>query len=111
MKVNAKVAVNALLYTRATERKQAKTEPLYHPPHRLVIGRNMANILLVGQHWLPITSLDRLLGDRLTNSAFCYRCLRNLYHADRLEKHMAKCYNSKGQMTVMPKPEDAVKKF
>src|SRR5277367_2215965 len=60
MKVNPKIAINALLYTPATDEKKANTVSIYHPPHKQVIKKRMANILLVNDHWSPITSLDRL---------------------------------------------------
>src|SRR5277367_2822691 len=60
---------------------------------------------------MAITSLDRLLGKQGEHCHHCYRCLRNLYYADRLEKHMLKCYNSVGQKKTMPKEDDKFKKF
>src|SRR5271156_5982455 len=61
--------------------------------------------------------MNRLLSTATVNgvigqhNAYCYRCLKNLYHQNRLEKHMEKCSNRIGQYEIMPKPEEAVKKF
>ena len=90
MKNNKDIAINALEYKPATKKKPAKVVPIYHPPHRLVINRRMCNIIFVAEHWLPIINLDRLLGIHNVNSAFCYRCLRNLHRPDRLQLHMEK---------------------
>ena len=42
---------------------------------------------------------------------YCYRCLSNLYHPDRLEEHMKKCDMMMGQKEVMPEAEDARMQF
>jgi len=110
-KQNKEVAINALLYHVATDTKQASVEPLYHPPHSIILGRRLANILLIHQHWLPIVNLNRLLGQGKANAVYCFRCLRNLYHRDRLEKHLQKCYNTVGQKETMPAADKAFKKF
>ena len=72
-----------------------------------MLGRRLAHILIIDNHWLPITNINRLLSTQSShnhrdNSAYCYRCLRNFYFPDRLEKHLTKCYNRMGQKEVMP---------
>ena len=113
---NKDVAINALYYIKAANRKPARVTPLYHPPLSVVTGRRMVNILLVNDHWMPVTSLSRLLGTRTErgigqHNAYCYRCLRNLYHQDRLEQHMKRCYMTMGQQEIMPRAEDARMQF
>ena len=115
-KQNKGVAINALQYIPAKKDKAANVVPIYHPPHKKVIKRDLATILLVGDHWLPVLSLNRLLSVQndtgvRDNVAFCYRCLANKYFPDRLAKHVEKCYNGSGQRVVMPTPEEAVNKF
>ena len=111
MKNNKTIAINALEYTPATKKKPAKVSPIYHPSHSKIKDQRLINILFIKDHWLPIINLDRLLGDRLGNAAYCYRCLRNLHRPERLEAHMLKCYNSKGQQVSMPEPHEAKKQF
>ena len=94
MKQNKDVAINALLYIPPKEDEHASVVPIYHPPHSKVINRKMAIILLVENHWLAVTNLNRLLSIQSETGyrdhvAFCYRCLRNLHRADRLETHEA----------------------
>jgi len=110
-KDNKEIAINALLYTAAKKNKEPKIQPIYHPQHKIVLGRRMCNILLIDDHWLPITNSDRLLGEGKGHAAYCYRCLRNLHNPNRLETHMTRCYNTMGQKVVMPVPEQSVKKF
>jgi len=88
MKENKTIAINAIIYELDDDTGKMKFSPLFHPPHSQVIGRQMVNILFINNHWLPITNLNRLLGEHQGNNVFCYRCLRNLYHPDRLVKHM-----------------------
>ena len=92
-KQNKGVAINALLYNRAEGDKLASVVPIYHPPHSIAKDRQMATILLVNDHWLAVTSLNRLLSEHhaagvIDDMAFCYRCLKNLYHPSRLDIHM-----------------------
>jgi len=110
---NKNVAINALIWNEDKKKKEQEgaVGVLYHPAHAIVKGRQMAHILLVGEHWLPITNINRLLGETGVNSAYCYRCLRNLYKNDRLEKHQERCYNNRGQQEIMPKPGEANKSF
>ena len=113
-KVNKNVAINALLYhplvdDSSSESASMKIVPLYHPPHPIVVNREMAHILLIDNHWLPISNLNRLLATHNKNSAFCYRCLGNFHHKERLDRHIVKCYNTIGQKETMP--SDLVKKF
>ena len=115
-KQNKGIAVNALLYVPAKKDKAASAVPIYHPPHSIAINRRMATILLVDDHWLAVTNLNRLLSTQhetgvRDNVAFCYRCLKNLHRTDRLDIHMKKCYSGTGQRVVMPTPEEAVNKF
>ena len=117
MKQNEGVAINALMWVPGGESEAAHVVPVYHPLHKVLLGRRMANILLVGDHWLAVTNLNRLLSTQTRDgrdgqhNAFCYRCLKNVYHQDRLERHLLKCSNRIGQREVMPTPEEAVKKF
>ena len=116
MKQNEGVAVNALMWVPAGKGKAAHVVPIWHPPHKVVLGRRIATILLVGEHWLAVTNLNRLLSIQTAqgirdHNAYCYRCLRNIYYQERLAKHLEKCANGKGQREVMPTPEEAVKKF
>ena len=83
MKNNKTIAINALEYTLATKKKPAKVSPIYHPPHSHIIDRRLINILFVKDHWLPITNLNRFLGEHQGNAAYCYRCLRNLHRPKR----------------------------
>ena len=115
---NEDVAINALLWVHGKEDKPAHIVPVWHPPHKVVLGRkHLATILLVDNHWLAVTSLDRLLSTQTRDGAhgqhneYCYRCLRNLYSREKLKKHMEKCVNRMGQREVMPEPEEAVKQF
>jgi hypothetical protein len=115
-KQNKDIAINALLYVPSEENKAASVVPIYHPPHSLAFNRRMATILLVGDHWLAVTNLNRLLSEQgetgaRDHMAHCFRCLKNLYYPDRLAIHMKKCYNGMGQRVVMPSPEEAVHKF
>jgi len=115
-KQNKGIAINALLYVPPKEDKAASVVPIYHPPHSIIINRRMATILLVDNHWLAVTSLNRLLSVQHTagvrdNVSFCYRCLKNMHFPDRLAIHMKKCYNGIGQRVVMPTSEEAVNKF
>ena len=59
----------------------------------------IAIILFYEGHWLPVTSLDRLLGSTNVNSAYCHRCLSNFHRPEWLEKHLLKCL---GQQETMP---------
>ena len=108
---NKDVAVNALMYIEAKNDKAAKVVPLYHPSLSVARNRQMATILLVKDHWLPVINLNRLLSHGHDNNVHCYRCLRNLHRPERLEKHMAKCFNTMGQMTTMPAADNNRKKF
>jgi hypothetical protein len=117
-KVNKNVAINALYYHHSTvngddddeeESASLKIVPLYHPPHSIVVDRKMSHILLIDNHWLPISNLNRLLRVNGKHGAFCYRCLGNFHFKERLERHMVKCYNTTGQKETMP--SDLVKKF
>jgi hypothetical protein len=112
---NEGVAINALMWVSAKKNKAAHVVPIYHPPHKVMLARRVATILLVGNHWLAVTNLDRLLStqtrDGAENSVYCYRCLRNLYKRDRLAKHLEKCSRRIGQREVLPTPEEAVKEF
>jgi hypothetical protein len=110
MKVNKEIAVNALLYKKNKNNEYVIT-PIYHPPHSEMTGRRMATILLVDDHWLAVTNLDRLLATVQGHSAHCYRCLRNFHNAELLEKHMAKCYDEMGQKPTMPIGDEALNKF
>src|SRR5271156_5383228 len=92
-KQNIGVAINALQYIPAKKDEAANVVPIYHPPHKKVINRDLATILLVGDHWLPVLSLNRLLSVQndtgvRDNVAFCYRCLANKYLPDRLLRNM-----------------------
>ena len=71
----------------------------------------MAMILLVANHWVPITNLNRLLGSDGQKSYYCYRCLNNYYTRADLETHQQRCYATLGQQEVMPKPEEAFHTF
>jgi hypothetical protein len=104
------------MWVPAKKEKAAYVVPIWHPPHKTVLGRQVATILLVDEHWLAVTSLDKLLStqtrDGVRNHAvYCYRCLKNVYYQDRLAKHLLKCANKIGQREVMPKAEEAVKRF
>ena len=57
-KDNAGVAINALLWVPAKNGKPFCVKAVYHPPHSIVIGRRLATILLVDNHWLPVSSLN-----------------------------------------------------
>ena len=108
---NKNIAVNALMYIEAVKDHPAKIVPLYHPPLGIVKDRRLATILLVKDHWLPITNLNRLLSHGHDHNAHCYRCLKNCYYPDRLEIHLTKCFNTLGQMTTMPAADNNYKKF
>ena len=88
-----------------------KVISLYHPPTSIDKGRELAQILLVNGHWLPIVSFNRLMGQHQDHAAFCSRCLRNFYYPDRLEHHKNKCYSTMGQVEVMPLPKKAFHTF
>ena len=115
-KNNVGITINALEYVSAKGDRAARVKVIYHAPHSLVRDRRIATILLVKDHWLAVTNLNRLLSTQRDdgvrdNVAFCYRCLQNLLYPDRLERHMVKCYSRVGQRVVLPAPEDAVHQF
>ena len=73
-KDNADIAINALLWVPAKNGKPSCVQPVYHPPHSIVNGRRLATILLVDNHWLAVTSLNRLLSTGPDDhAAFSYR--------------------------------------
>ena len=78
-RVNKNIAINALMYTPEPKEGHPKVIVLYHPPQSIHAGRQLAQILLVNDHWLPIISLDRLMSTGHNHNSFCSRCLRNLY--------------------------------
>ena len=108
---NKNIAVNALMYIPEPKEGHPKVIVLYHPPQSIHEGRQLAQILLVHDHWLPLISLDRLMGKHNESSAFCSRCLRNMYRPERLLLHMSKCFQSLGQQEIMPLPEKAYHSF
>ena len=110
-KANKLIAVNALMYISEPKEGHPKVVVLYHPPQSIHKGRHLAQILLINNHWLPITNFDRLMGEHDKHSAFCSRCLQNLYHPDRLERHMLKCFQSSGQQEIMPLSDKAFHSF
>ena len=85
-KENKTVAINALLYHSMKQSGEDKTTsatsfslvPLYHPSHSTVQERQIAHIILINNHWLPISNLNRLLADPTKatkhnkGTAFCY---------------------------------------
>src|SRR5271156_6647352 len=115
-KQNKSVAVNAFLYNHKEKLDGKRVTPLYHPPLNIEKDRNVANILLVNNHWLPVTNINRLLSsqtedNRRDDSAYCHRCMRNCFTPAKLKEHLKGCYKTVGQKEIMPEASKAKMEF
>ena len=58
---NEGIAINALQWMPAKGNVAAYVRQVYHPSHKVVLGRQLSTIVLVNNHWLAVTNLNRLL--------------------------------------------------
>ena len=88
-KLNQQVSLTAIIWEKDKPRMCYTT----HNTGKIAI------ILFYAGHWLPVVSLDRLLGSKNVDSAYCHKCLGNFHKPELLEKHVQKCL---GQQETMP---------
>ena len=69
-KLNPSVSLTAIIWEKDKPRMCYTT----HNTGKIAI------ILFYAGHWLPVVSLDRLLGSKNVCSAYCHKCLGNFHH-------------------------------
>ena len=98
-------SLNPSLAIRLLQWKDEETKLLRAAP--LCPERRVVNILLVGDHYVGVTNLNRLLNDwKLHNHnsrLYRERCIRPFFTQSKLEQHKPFCLRNIPQHVVMPK--------